>query len=218
MKEIKSEAVENYVMNDMVWKVDLPRLLKEIAECSKNIPYPVAFTILARVLGILAERAIEINDPALNIIMMHLGLYEGVHDKNAGEVISQLRKLIADNKKRGGVIMMNTKIIEKLERLDDATILRRLPDNERSFFEYGFQRGYNRAINDFLKDLWHQTNKEPEGYDEWILLHYKVGNYYSLAQVKDFKSWKGFVEKAPIEEWLYIDDLFKKEGGENKRA
>lgn len=28
MKEIKSEAVENYVMNDMVWKVDLPRLLK----------------------------------------------------------------------------------------------------------------------------------------------------------------------------------------------
>lgn len=27
------------------------------------------------------------------------------------------------------------------------------------------------AINEFLKDLWHQTNKEPEGYDEWILLH-----------------------------------------------
>lgn len=67
---------------------------------------------------------------------------------------------------------------------------------------------------EFLKDLWHQTDEEPEGYDEWILLHYKVGNYYSLAQVKDFKSWKGFVEKAPIEEWLYIDDLFKKEGGE----
>lgn len=67
---------------------------------------------------------------------------------------------------------------------------------------------------EFLKDLWHQTDEEPEGYDEWILLHYKVGNYYSLAQVKDFKSWKGFVERAPIEKWLYIDDLFKKEGGE----
>jgi hypothetical protein len=106
--------------------------------------------------------------------------------------------------------MINAKVLKKIAQLDDATILRRLPDNERSFFEYGFQRGYNRA----LKDLWHQKDEEPEGYDEWILLHYNVGNCYSLAQVKEFKSWKGFVERAPIEEWLYIDDLFKKEGGE----
>lgn len=86
-------------MNDMVFKVDMPRLLKEIAECSKSTPYPVTFTIMSRVLEILVERAIEINDPALNIIMMNLGLYEGVHDKNAGEVISQLRKLITDKQK-----------------------------------------------------------------------------------------------------------------------
>lgn len=99
MKKIKSKSVLNYVMNDMVFKVDMPRLLKEIAECSKVTPYPVTFTILIRVLGILAERAIEINDPALNIIMMHLGLYEGVHDENANEVISQLRKLITDKQK-----------------------------------------------------------------------------------------------------------------------
>ena len=98
MKKIKSKTVRDYVMNDMVWKVDLPRLLKEISECSKSTPYPVTFTILARVVGMLTERAIEINDPALNIIMMNLGLYEGVHDKNACEVISKLRKLITDNK------------------------------------------------------------------------------------------------------------------------
>lgn len=99
MKKIKSKTVRDYVMNDMVFKVDMPNLLKEIAECSKSTPYPVTFTILTRVLGILAERAIEINDPALNIIMLHLGLYEGAHDKNADEVISQLRKLITDNQK-----------------------------------------------------------------------------------------------------------------------
>ena len=98
MKKIKSNTVQDYVMNDMVWKVDLPSFLKEIAECSKSTPYPKTFTILARVLGILTERAIEIDDPALNIIMMNLGLYEGAHDKNAGEVISKLRKLITDNK------------------------------------------------------------------------------------------------------------------------
>lgn len=76
-----------------------------------------------------------------------------------------------------------------------------------------FKEGAEWAINEFLKDLWHQTNKEPEGYDEWILLHYSVGNYYSLAQVKEFKSWKGFVENMPIDGWFYIDDLFSKEGG-----
>ena len=99
MKKIKSKNVQNYVMNDMVWKVDLPRLLKEISECSKSIPYPMTFTILTRVLNVLTERAIEINDPALNIIMLRLGLYEGAHDKNVDEVISQLRKLITDNQK-----------------------------------------------------------------------------------------------------------------------
>lgn len=99
MKEIKSKNVQNYVMYDMVWKVDLPSLLKEIAECSKSVPYAKTFKILAQVLNVLTERAIEINDPALNIIMLNLGLYEGAHDKNVDEVISQLRKLITDNKK-----------------------------------------------------------------------------------------------------------------------
>lgn len=98
MKEIKSKSVQNYVMNDMAWKFDLPSFLKEIAECSKSTPYPKTFTILARVLGILTERAIEINDPALNIIMLRLGLYEGAHDKNVDVVISQLRKLITGDK------------------------------------------------------------------------------------------------------------------------
>lgn len=98
MEEIKSKNVQNYVMNDMVWKVDLPKFLKEISECSTNVPYAKSFRILAQVLKVLVERAIEINDPALNIIMLNLGLYEGAHDKNVDEVISQLRKLITDNK------------------------------------------------------------------------------------------------------------------------
>lgn len=99
MKKIKSKNVQNYVMNDMVWKFDLPSFLKEIAECSKSTPYPKTFAILVRVLGILTERAIEIDDPALNIIMLRIGLYEGAHDKNVDEVISKLRKLITDKQK-----------------------------------------------------------------------------------------------------------------------
>ena len=72
--------------------------------------------------------------------------------------------------------------------------------------------GAKWGINKLLKDLWHPASEEPEGYDEWILLHYNVCNYYSLSQVLDFKSWKEFVDRAPIKEWLYIDDLFQKEG------
>lgn len=90
-----------------------------------------------------------------------------------------------------------------------------LSDEDRDKVSIGsFKDGVKWAINEFLKDLWHQTDEQPEGYDEWILLHYNVCNFYSLAQVKDFKSWEGFVERAPIEKWLYIDDLFPKEGGE----
>lgn len=77
-----------------------------------------------------------------------------------------------------------------------------------------FKAGAKWAINEFMKDLWHSASEEPEGYNEGILLRYNVGDYYSLAQVKDFKSWKGFVERAPIEKWLYLDDLFPEEGGE----
>lgn len=99
MKEINSKNVRDYVMDDMVWKVDLPKFLKEISECSINVPYAASFQILAQVLNVLTERAIEINDPALNIIMIRLGLYEGAHDKNVDEVISRLRKLITDNQK-----------------------------------------------------------------------------------------------------------------------
>lgn len=88
-------------------------------------------------------------------------------------------------------------------------------DIETDLIEESFTTGAKWMQEEFLKDLWHQTDEQPEGYDEWILLHYNVGNYYSLAQVKDFKSWKGFVEIAPIEKWLYIDDLFPKEGGNN---
>ena len=78
-----------------------------------------------------------------------------------------------------------------------------------------FKAGAKWAINEFLKNLWHQKDEEPEGYDELILLHYSEFNCYSLSQVKYFKSWKEFVERAPIENWLYIDDLFQKEGGEH---
>ena len=78
------------------------------------------------------------------------------------------------------------------------------------FIAEGFRHGAKWAVNEFLEDLWHPAIEEPKGYNELILLHYNVGNYYSLSQVLYFKSWKEFIDRAPIKEWLYIDDLFQK--------
>ena len=104
--------------------------------------------------------------------------------------------------------MINDKKIEEAA-VKSANYLKGICDfTVINAFEEGFKEGAKWAVNEFIKDLWHQKDEEPEGYDELILLHYSAFNCYSLSQVKYFKSWKEFVERAPIENWLYIDDLF----------
>lgn len=111
--------------------------------------------------------------------------------------------------------MIDTKVLEKIARLDDAAILRRLPYNERTFFEYGFQRGYNRA----LKDLWHPASEIPsEG--KPLIVEYSITDtikdYTSLKRLNNsyvYWDWVSYVESANITRWLYIDDLLPKEGG-----
>lgn len=98
MKKTKKQ-VYDYVMNDMSWKCDLPAFLKECQLCSDGNAYDVCWNLLRRILVMLSERAIELNDPVLNIIMLNLSLYEGSHDKNVGEVIAKLREQIKGNVK-----------------------------------------------------------------------------------------------------------------------
>lgn len=93
-----SRLTETYVMNDNVWKADIPAFLKEIMDCSQNVPYKKTFAIVGQLLHILAQRAIEINDPALNIIMLHLSLYDGSHTDEAQEQIAEQRKMIQEYK------------------------------------------------------------------------------------------------------------------------
>lgn len=102
--------------------------------------------------------------------------------------------------------MIDTKVLEKLARLNDATILRRLPDNERSFFEYGFQRGYNRV----LKDLWHPAEEEPnhESIRTYILGETKASESGVLPMLlRPNTNWKEFVVSHGVTHWLYVDDL-----------
>jgi hypothetical protein len=108
--------------------------------------------------------------------------------------------------------MIDDKKIEEAARLDDKEYYDRLSDNDRCFFEYGFRRGYNRA----LKDLCHPASEEPREFAE-VLAEAKITEsiktYISFKRNDAlFKNWDAYSSGANITRWLYIDDLFPKGG------
>lgn len=107
--------------------------------------------------------------------------------------------------------MIDERRIEEAARLDDKEYYDRLSNNDRCFFEYGFRRGYNRA----LKDLWHHASEKPILRNGKCLVVYNSGKidmfkisfvYEILSNYdKDAMGWKY---------WCYVSDLLPKEGGE----
>lgn len=109
--------------------------------------------------------------------------------------------------------MIDKKVLEKIAQLDDATILRLLPYNERTFFEYCFQIGYNRA----LKDLWHPNTEEPDkrksdiitiGFDNDAYMQFKESIIWNE------ESWRHSISRRNIIKWAYLSDILPKEGCE----
>lgn len=98
---------KHYAMSDLAWKCNLPAFLKEIMECSTNTPYRITFTITADLLSILAQRATEINDPILNIIMLRLGLYD-VHPRDVERVVIQIQDEMRESERHTHCIPENT--------------------------------------------------------------------------------------------------------------
>lgn len=105
--------------------------------------------------------------------------------------------------------------IEEAARLDDKEYYDSLSDNDRCFFEYGFRRGYNRA----LKDLWHPASEEPKKVKNLLLeTTYEYGKpiYHLIKYMPNGNNvcaWREWYKGAHISRWLYIDDLLPKEGG-----
>jgi hypothetical protein len=60
----------------MGWKVHTPNMLAEILKNPGMGIFVQPLSIFARLLAEVAERAIELDDPQLNILMMRLALYE----------------------------------------------------------------------------------------------------------------------------------------------
>ena len=64
--------LKEYVQSDMVFRADLPQLLKETIECSPKGIYPLCWKLVGEILEYVAQRCIEVNDPQLNILMISL--------------------------------------------------------------------------------------------------------------------------------------------------
>lgn len=80
-----------------------------------------------------------------------------------------------------------------------------------------FKEGAKWAINEFLKDLWHPASEKPREFAE-VLAEAKITEsiktYISFKRNDAlFKNWDAYSSGANITRWLYIDDLFPKEGG-----
>lgn len=86
------------------------------------------------------------------------------------------------------------------------------------FIAEGFRHGAKWVINEILKDLWHPASEEPRKFAK-VLAEAKITEsiktYISFKRNDAlFKNWDAYSSCANITRWLYIDDLFPKEGGE----
>lgn len=76
-----------------------------------------------------------------------------------------------------------------------------------------FKDGVKWAINEFIKNLWHPANEVPK-IGRVIIME----NYYPDDRIEFPSSWRKSTSHNPIDgntqQWLYVDDLFPKKGGE----
>lgn len=81
----------------------------------------------------------------------------------------------------------------------------------------GFNAGAKWMQEEFLKDLWHDASEEAnhESIRTYILGKTKASESGVLPMLlRPNSNWKEFVVSHGVTHWLYVDDLFPKEGGE----
>lgn len=107
--------------------------------------------------------------------------------------------------------MLDDKKIEEAARLDDKEYYDRLSDNDRCFFEYGFRRGYNRA----LKGLLHPASEVPCNDNGKVLAFSdsktKLYNMNELMDKTNYitynEMWEQEVRKYHLKCWLFVKDF-----------
>ena len=81
-----------------------------------------------------------------------------------------------------------------------------------------FKDGAKWAIHEFLKDLWHSIEEEPDKRKNDIIT---IGsyNYISLHFKESFiwkeESWRHSISRCQITKWAYLSDILPKQKGGN---
>ena len=81
-----------------------------------------------------------------------------------------------------------------------------------------FKDGAKWAIHEFLKDLWHSIEEEPDKRKSDIIT---IGsyNYISIHFKESFiwkeESWRHSISRCQITKWAYLSDILPKQKGGN---
>ena len=79
--------------SSLQFDVNTPQFLKEVCECSEKGVYAICYNIFRSLLAMVAERATELNDPILNVLMIRLNLYE-IPPQERNKVINKIKTMI----------------------------------------------------------------------------------------------------------------------------
>lgn len=115
---------------------------------------------------------------------------------------------------KDGDMIDNKKIEDAAKQHAEETFI---TEYWRACYMEGFIESAKWTINEFLKDLWHPASEEPREFAE-VLAEAKITEsiktYISFKRNGAlFKNWNAYSSGANITRWLYIDNLFPKEGG-----
>ena len=87
------------------------------------------------------------------------------------------------------------------------------------FIAEGFRKGARWAIHEFLKNLWHPAEEEPKK-NRLVLTDTRsimdkdhvCWTTVKLTENGYIRNWSNYAKVTKITSWLYLDDLFPKEG------
>ena len=87
-------------------------------------------------------------------------------------------------------------------------------DKEEMFYKEDIKEaiglGAKFGINELFKNLWHPVSEEPK--KGRVFLYKTIFKGYGLNKIIDRNEWKYIIKYKKATQWLYIDDLFPKEG------
>ncbi len=113
--------------------------------------------------------------------------------------------------------MIDEKIIESAARGYSEYFYGTLKDHP--LIAKAFKEGANWAINEFLKNLWHQNTEEPDksksdiitlSFDNYAYLQFKESILWNT------ESWRHSISRCQIAKWTYLSDILPKQKGDEQ--